>query len=205
MLKNFGNIISSLRKSKEWTQTMLAEKISVTPQAISKWERGKGYPDITMIPVIARVLGVPVGMLLDYNGNAILKKEVTQEKFCIEFSECKNVMVYVGNCCRVELIRDNDSSGKIIATGDSVFLQYIDAEIIEYPDLEGYTLDLNIKNPSGSWSKWEDYDRGRYERENYIRVFVKEDVNFFTCNYLKLKAVTETNDKGNHEEVFISV
>lgn len=203
MLSNFGNIISSLRKSKNWTQIVLAEKIGVTPQAISKWEREKGYPDITMIPVIARVLGVPVGELI--RGDIAVNKEVTQEKFCIEFSECKNVMVYVGNCCRVELIRDNNSPGKIIATGDSVFLQYIDTEIVEYPDLEGYTLDLNIKNPSGSWSKFEDYDRCGYEGENYIRVFAKEDVNFFTCNYLKLKAVTGTNDKGNHEEVFISV
>ncbi|MBQ7976933.1 MAG: helix-turn-helix transcriptional regulator [Clostridia bacterium] len=202
MLSNFGNTISSLRKSKNWTQTVFAEKIGVTPQAISKWERGKGYPDITMIPVIARVFGVPVGVLLDGNGNTAIRKEMTREKFCVEFSECKNVMVYVGNPCKIELIRDNNNPGKIVATGDSVFLQHIDAEVVLYSDLEGYTLDLTIKNPSGSWSEWKDYDRGGCTNENYVQVFVKDDINFFTGNYLKFKTVTGTNVKGNHEEVF---
>lgn len=39
-LNQFCNIIASLRKKKGWTQTVFAEKLGISPQSISKWERG---------------------------------------------------------------------------------------------------------------------------------------------------------------------
>ena len=47
------------------TQEELAEKMSVTAQAISKWECDTSYPDITVIQTLSRVLGVSVTELLD--------------------------------------------------------------------------------------------------------------------------------------------
>ncbi|MBQ4607422.1 MAG: helix-turn-helix transcriptional regulator, partial [Clostridia bacterium] len=41
------------RKEKELTQEALAQVIGVSPQSISKWECGDGYPDITLLPGIA--------------------------------------------------------------------------------------------------------------------------------------------------------
>lgn len=44
--QKFGQFILSLRKEKGWTQLELAKKLNVTDKAVSKWERGVGFPDI---------------------------------------------------------------------------------------------------------------------------------------------------------------
>ena len=51
-LNKFCNIIFELRKKRGWTQTILAEKLGIVPQSISKWECGIGYPDVTLFPHI---------------------------------------------------------------------------------------------------------------------------------------------------------
>ena len=58
--QKFGQFILSLRKEKGWTQLELAEKLNVTDKAVSKWERGVGFPDIKMIEPIAEVFGVSI-------------------------------------------------------------------------------------------------------------------------------------------------
>lgn len=50
---NIGNKIRELRKKKGITQEVLASVLSVSPQAVSKWESGLTYPDMEMMPVIA--------------------------------------------------------------------------------------------------------------------------------------------------------
>ena len=52
-LNQFCNIITTLRRKRGWTQTMLADMIGIAPQSVSKWECGVGYPDVTLFPVIA--------------------------------------------------------------------------------------------------------------------------------------------------------
>ena len=51
--KKFGEFIATIRKEKGWTQAELAEKISVTDKAVSRWERGLGFPDIMLITTVA--------------------------------------------------------------------------------------------------------------------------------------------------------
>ncbi len=62
-LKDFGVRLSEMRRARSLTQNELAEKLSITPQAISKWERGEGLPDVTLFPRIASALDIPVGEL----------------------------------------------------------------------------------------------------------------------------------------------
>ena len=62
-ISEIGNIISEHRKEIGMTQDALAEALNITPQAISKWENGVSYPDISMIPLIAETLNIPIGML----------------------------------------------------------------------------------------------------------------------------------------------
>ncbi|MBQ7336461.1 MAG: helix-turn-helix transcriptional regulator [Clostridia bacterium] len=49
----FGKRVAELRLAKGLTQTVLAKKLNVTTQAISKWERGLGFPDVLIIPQLA--------------------------------------------------------------------------------------------------------------------------------------------------------
>lgn len=60
---NIGNVIGELRRSRGITQVDLANVLCVTPQAVSKWERMQSYPDITIIPAIARFFGVSIDLL----------------------------------------------------------------------------------------------------------------------------------------------
>ena len=61
----FGEMIAVMRKEKEMTQKELAEELHVTDKAVSKWERGKGYPEITLLPLITDVLGITASELLN--------------------------------------------------------------------------------------------------------------------------------------------
>ncbi len=62
---NLGKNIRKHRHEKGWTQEQLAEKIGVSPQAISRWEKGTTYPEMELIPALARLLGVTTDLLFD--------------------------------------------------------------------------------------------------------------------------------------------
>lgn len=63
--KKFGKFIAELRKDKNLTQAELAEKLYVTDKAISRWERGLGFPDINTIQPLADALGVTITELME--------------------------------------------------------------------------------------------------------------------------------------------
>ena len=64
---NLADNLKRLRKQREMTQEDLADFIGVSFQAVSKWERGEGYPDITLLPVIASFFGVTLDELVGMN------------------------------------------------------------------------------------------------------------------------------------------
>ncbi len=64
MSETFGQRIQRLRKQKGLTQEDIAKRITISPQAVSKWENDASSPDITMIGDLADILGVSVDELL---------------------------------------------------------------------------------------------------------------------------------------------
>jgi len=64
MMLLIGENIKRLRRERELTQEEVAAHLGISFQSISKWERGDGYPDITMLPVLANYFGISVDDLL---------------------------------------------------------------------------------------------------------------------------------------------
>lgn len=60
----FGSFVSELRKEKGFTQKEIAERLFISPKAISKWETGVNIPDISLLIPLADMLGVSVTELL---------------------------------------------------------------------------------------------------------------------------------------------
>ena len=58
-----GNNIAKWRKEKGMTQDQLAEQLSVSAQAVSKWENGVSLPDITLVPKLAEIFQVSIDQL----------------------------------------------------------------------------------------------------------------------------------------------
>lgn len=77
-----GENLKSLRKNADLTQDEIAEMLGVSPQSVSKWERGDTYPDITLLPSIANIFKISVDALIGMDRicntearNAIFKEE----------------------------------------------------------------------------------------------------------------------------------
>ena len=99
-----GSLIRALRAEQHMTQQALADVLGVTDRAVSKWERGLGCPDVSLLPSLAQALGVPVERLLageleeqDPDGGSM-----RQLKFYV-CPQCGNLITATGSavlsCC----------------------------------------------------------------------------------------------------------
>lgn len=83
-VRKIGAFISERRKNKDYTQAELAMLLSVSHQAVSKWERGESLPDIGMLPGLAKLLETTVDELL--NGEQASNEEEHVNVLSSEFS-----------------------------------------------------------------------------------------------------------------------
>ena len=90
MEMTLGKRIAFLRKDKEFKQDELAEKLGVSAQAVSKWENDQTCPDITLLPELAKLLGVTVDELL--SGKSEPKVRILPEA---ERKDIKDMMLRV--------------------------------------------------------------------------------------------------------------
>lgn len=103
-----GRIIKELREQKKLTQLELANTIQVSDKTISKWETGKGLPDITLIEPLAQALGVSIIELMkgEYITNKNISNNVCNSKIYI-CPICGNIVHSMGenivSCCGITL------------------------------------------------------------------------------------------------------
>lgn len=64
-VKKMGEQIARLRKGNKYTQEQLAEKLKISPQAVSKWENGNAVPEVSMLYEISKLFNCSVDRLLD--------------------------------------------------------------------------------------------------------------------------------------------
>ncbi len=103
-----GAAIKQLRENKNLTQIELAEKIGVSSKAVSKWETGKGLPDISLIEPLSSALGVSVMELM--SGDTVINKNISSNVLRSKFyvcPVCSNVIRAMGDavisCCGIKL------------------------------------------------------------------------------------------------------
>lgn len=74
--EEIGKFISVLRKEKEMTQEEFAETLGVSNRTISRWETGRNMPDLSLVQIISKKLGVSVSELL--NGRRMSETEMSE-------------------------------------------------------------------------------------------------------------------------------
>ena len=81
-----GAVIKRLREKYRLTQAELAEKLNVSDKTVSKWETGKGYPDISLLEPIAKVFGISITELI--SGNTVSNVNVSANMMRSKFYVC---------------------------------------------------------------------------------------------------------------------
>ncbi|MDL2236742.1 helix-turn-helix domain-containing protein [Christensenellaceae bacterium OttesenSCG-928-K19] len=91
--KEVGGRIATLRKERGWKQQQLADSLNVTNKAVSKWETGEGLPDITILPVLADVIGTSTDYIL--RGETPQKTQKTRNKLLMAIYAAATVVMLV--------------------------------------------------------------------------------------------------------------
>lgn len=104
-----GNTIKSLREKQKMTQAELAQLLCVSDKTISKWETGRGYPDICFLEPLAKTLKVSIIELLSGNKITNQNTSVNLKKSCFYTCPiCGNVIFSLGDalvsCCGIQLL-----------------------------------------------------------------------------------------------------
>ena len=130
-----GAVIKRLRENKKMTQEELAQKIFVTSKAVSKWETGKGFPDVGLLESLGKALDVSVIELLSGEDITNLNKScnMAKGKFYV-CPVCGNIIQTTGeaviSCCGITLPpleaesteSDNEHSLKIETVEDEYYV-----------------------------------------------------------------------------------
>lgn len=103
-----GNIIRTLRIERNMTQKELADKMNISDKTVSKWERGLGCPDISLISELSDLLGVDTQSLLvgDITPNDFVGGNMKNTKYYV-CPTCHNISLCTGeaevSCCGKKL------------------------------------------------------------------------------------------------------
>lgn len=108
--KKFGQFIAGIRKEKKMTQAELAGKIHVTDKAISRWERGLGFPDIQTLEPLAQALGISVLELMRSERQETEKQDQQPEEFRYTQGEVVEMLQNAGDISRQQKKQDRNAN-----------------------------------------------------------------------------------------------
>lgn len=121
-----GKMIKAIRENMNLTQLELANNIGVSEKTISKWETGRGYPDISLLEPLSKALKISIIELI--NGESINNNNKSANMLKSKFYVCPicgNIITSVGNaqisCCGVSLYDEE-------ATNDETEINVLNVE-----------------------------------------------------------------------------
>jgi transcriptional regulator with XRE-family HTH domain len=160
--KNTGLFISQLRKKQNLTQQEIADKIGVTRNAVSRWETGRGYPDVELLPKLAKILCSSVNEIL--NGSAISNPEIK--------TVTENNMAFVcENARKKKLLNKKIIISLCVVLSITVFI----SGVFVYTAFKNYA-DLIMGSENCIVS--EDYTYLTYYGEKYVPI----DIGIYSCS-----------------------
>lgn len=104
-----GDIIRTMRRERNLTQRQLADRLNISDKTVSKWERGMGCPDVSLLAQLAFVLGISLDRLLTgvMPVNTFVEGNMKKSKYHV-CTACGNVVISTGNaevtCCGRKLL-----------------------------------------------------------------------------------------------------
>jgi len=162
--ETLGRRIARLRLAKTATQERLAKELKVSPQAVSKWENDINYPDISLLPDLARFLGVSVDELLS-GASASTQEHAAVQESTAEKSTAAVVSVAADELAEiVEEPVEQDNQG--IATQSSGF---------NFGKLFGRSMVKVEKNDEADGSKKKGVRLGNGSAKHGLHVYVVSD------------------------------
>ena len=163
--ETLGRRIARLRLAKTATQERLAKELNVSPQAVSKWENDINYPDISLLPDLARFLGVSVDELLSGASASTQESAATQERAAAQERAAEVVSVAADEPAEiVEESTEQDNQG--IATQSSGF---------SFGKLFGKSMVKVEKNDEADGSKKKGVHLGNGSAKHGLHVYVVSD------------------------------
>ena len=162
--ETLGRRIARLRLARTATQERLAKELNVSPQAVSKWENDINYPDISLLPDLARFLGVSVDELLS-GASASAQESVATQESAAEKSTAAVVSVAADEPAEiVEESTEQDNQG--IATQSSGF---------SFGKLFGKSMIKVEKNDEADGSKKKGVRLGNGSAKHGLHVYIVSD------------------------------
>ncbi len=163
--ETLGRRIARLRLARTATQERLAKELNVSPQAVSKWENDINYPDISLLPDLARFLGVSVDELLSGASASAQESSAAQESAAARERATKVVSVAADELAEiVEEPTEQDNQG--IAVQSSGF---------SFGKLFGKSMVKVEKNDETDGSKKKSVRLGNGSAKHGLHVYVVSD------------------------------
>lgn len=130
--KKIGQLIYTIRKEKHMTQKQLADALYLSDRTISKWERGNGCPDITLLPKLAALLDIPIESLLtgEINQENLVGGNMKNSSYYV-CPSCSNIGLATGNfivsCCdrKLEPLVAKKATEEQKLTVEEIDMQYV--------------------------------------------------------------------------------
>lgn len=149
-MSHIGDTISTVRQNRNMTQEEFASRLGVTPQAVSRWERGNSLPDISLVKGICNVLSIRANVLLgidaeykvvennDWSMEQEIRNNLFAEPLLLEFSSNLIPQVVEGlqtdylNQCRKELVKETGILIPVLRIRDNMDLKENEFRVLSY-------------------------------------------------------------------------
>ena len=144
-MQAIGRKISALRKERDMTQVDLADKLGVTYQAVSSWERGNSMPDIAKLPDISQVLAVSIDELLDdAKATTLVKSVLTGQELNISDMETLAEVAPILRPSQVKNLAENSGINDVDMSAIADMAHHLNSETLKDLILRSSGIDSDI-------------------------------------------------------------